>query len=241
MFDGLAQSAPRLRIDAGPLRRTSSSATSIGRRPTTRRSIERDTNRAPATGIGTRPGTATTATDGTCVVKPRRCAAATSAGPAPGPATSNAMSAGRGAAIPNLVFGPFQYKPLRTRSTSPSAARREKAHSTRRRRGRTDDDPSAASATARRQARGSLRTVLSDCARSSRGEIDDRTFAVVSVSCTVSRRKGEARFAARRRTRGSRVGRRVRLHRAGRREDLTVERGGSRRRLGLGFGRGRVQ
>ena len=120
-------------FDAGPLRRTSSSATSKGRRPTTRRSIERDTNRAPATGIGTRPGTATTATDGTCVVKPRRCAAATSAGPAPGPATSNAISAGRGAAIPNLVLGPFQYKPLRTRSTSPSAARRDKAHSTARR------------------------------------------------------------------------------------------------------------
>ena len=115
------------------MRRTSSNATSTGRRPTTRRSIERDTNRTPATGAGTRPGTATTATDGTCVVNPNRCAAATSAGPAPGPATSKAMSAGRGAAIPNLVFGPFQYKPFRTRRTSPSAANRDNSHSTARR------------------------------------------------------------------------------------------------------------
>ena len=54
-----------------------------------RRSIERDTNRVPATNDGTRPETASCSIAGIWVVSPRLYAADTPAGPEPGPATSS--------------------------------------------------------------------------------------------------------------------------------------------------------
>ena len=118
---------------SGPSRRTSMTATSVGVRSRMRRSTDRDTNRVAAGAVGVRPATAIVSTAGTCVVKPRCAAADKRAGPAPGPATASAISSGRGSGIPRRVRGPFQYRPLRTRMTSPELARRDSSHSTARR------------------------------------------------------------------------------------------------------------
>jgi hypothetical protein len=71
-------------------------------------------------------------TDGTCVVTPRSCAAATPAGPDPGPATSIAICLSCGRVGPNRVHVVRQYRPLRTRTTGvcASAAIRDSAVST---------------------------------------------------------------------------------------------------------------
>ena len=117
-------------IRVGPSRRTSRTAISAATRSRNRLSIDRLTNRTPAGGVGTRPATAMVSTAGTCVVSPRNAAADTPAGPAPAPATAMPTSKARGSGIPTGVRGPFQYKPRRTRATSPFTTDATAAHST---------------------------------------------------------------------------------------------------------------
>ena len=115
---------------AGPARRTSSTATSSGVSEWSSRSIGRCVKRTPGQGPGVRPGTAARNVVGTCDVRPSQFAAATPAGPEPRPPSWRATSSILGGDMPSGVVVPFQYRPLRTRKTSPAADRRENADST---------------------------------------------------------------------------------------------------------------
>ena len=95
-------------MTAGPARRTSRTATSDGVNPWSSRPTGRCVKRTPGQGVGTRVGTAARYVEGTCDVRPNQYAAATPAGPEPGPPSARATSSTRGGDMPIVVIAPFQ-------------------------------------------------------------------------------------------------------------------------------------
>ena len=93
---------------AGPERSTSSTATSDGDMPASSLPTGRCVNRTCVHGAGALPGTAARYVDGICEVRPSQCAAATPAGPEPGPPSARATSSARGDETPKGVEAPFQ-------------------------------------------------------------------------------------------------------------------------------------
>ena len=93
---------------AGPARRTSRTATSDGDNAWSSRPTGRCVKRTPGHGVGTRAGTAARYVEGTCDVRPNQYAAATPAGPEPGPPSAKATSSTRGGYMPIVVIAPFQ-------------------------------------------------------------------------------------------------------------------------------------
>ena len=106
--DHVGQFVPGCLDDGGPARRTSSTATSDGVSERSSRSTGRCVNRTPGQGSGARIGTAARNVAGICDVRPNHCAAATPAGPEPGPPSSRATSSSLGGEMPSAVAAPFQ-------------------------------------------------------------------------------------------------------------------------------------
>ena len=95
-------------MTAGPARRTSRTATSDGVNAWSSRPTGRCVKRTPGHGVGARVGTAARYVEGTWDVRPNQYAAATPAGPEPGPPSAKATSSTRGGDMPIVVIAPFQ-------------------------------------------------------------------------------------------------------------------------------------